>query len=31
MIKFHFLREKVEDGLIELDYISTDNMSADGL
>ena len=30
-IKFHFLREKIEDGLIELEYRPTDKMIADGL
>jgi len=30
-IKFHFLREKVEEGAIEIEYISTDQMVADGL
>nr|CCA21918.1 PREDICTED: copia proteinlike putative [Albugo laibachii Nc14] len=30
-IKFHFLREKVEDGVIVLEYKPTDEMIADGL
>ena len=30
-IKFHFLREKVEEGIIELEYMPTDQMVADGL
>jgi len=30
-IKFHFLREKVEAGVIELEYKPTDEMIADGL
>ena len=30
-IKFHFLREKVEEGVITLEYKSTDEMIADGL
>ena len=30
-IKFHFLREKVGEGAIELEYKPTGEMSADGL
>ena len=30
-IKYHFLREKVEEGVIELEYKPTDEMVADGL
>ena len=30
-IKYHFLREKVEEGVIELEYMPTDKMVADGL
>ena len=30
-IKFHFLREKIEEGVIQLEYKPTDEMLADGL
>ena len=30
-IKFHYLREKVEEGVIELEYEPTGEMIADGL
>lgn len=28
-IRYHFVREKYEEGIFSLDYISTDNMVAD--
>ena len=30
-VKYHWIREAVEDGVIEFKYISTEDMAADGL
>ena len=30
-VRYHYIREKKEDGIIEVDYLFTENMIADGL